>query len=314
MNALSKPSEYSSSQLALIKRTAAAGLTDDEFSLFIELCRRNRLDPFRGEASAIVFSAKSQDKRRVALVVGIDGLRKIADRQDTYAPDEQPPEYEYDDSLKGPTNPLGIVKCTVYVNKLRKGRWFRTPGVAYWDEFCPVVDEWAYDQQAGKRKPTGKKMAGGKWGDMPRHMIAIAAERQALRKGWPDAFGDLYAEEEVERSETEPNAAEAVKNFEKQERLEAMGGANAIMFQFDPNGDLERVPVGKVADRIMAHIEDCGTFSELKLFEQRNRHSLREFWANSQGDALEVRKALDAKLTSLAPVNDDADEPEAAEA
>lgn len=298
MNALAK-TKYSDAQLALIKRTVADGLTNDEFNLFIELCRRNGLDPFRGQASPIVFNAKREDKRRVALVVGIDGLRAIADRQDTYAPDESAPEYEYDESKKGDTNPLGIVKCTVYVNKLRSGRWFRTPGVAYWDEFAPVTDEWAWSDQKGKRAPTGKKTVGGKWAEMPRHMIAIAAERQALRKGWPDAFNDLYAPEEVEKTQEEwTSASEAVERLHAGERAKKIGG-RAITFAVDPNEPLEAWPPGQVADKIMDFLEGAGGVAKIDWFERTNAEALKQFWADNKADALEIKRAIEQRRAEL---------------
>lgn len=297
MNAISKATNYTDSQLALIKRTVANGLSSDEFNMFVELCRRNRLDPFRGQASPVVFNARNAEKRRVALVVGIDGLRAIADRLDTYAPDENPPEYEIDEGRKGPTNPLGIVKCTVYANKLRADRWFRIPGVAYWDEFAPITDEWDWCDQSNKRKPTGKKTVGGKWAEMPRHMIAIAAERQALRKGWPDAFGDVYADEEVARH-VEGDASEAVERLEAGERLKRIGG-RAITFAVDPHQPLEAWPVGQVADRINEFLDGCEMLPRLEWFQSTNREALKQFWSDAPGDAHEVKKAMEAKIAKL---------------
>jgi len=300
MNALAPSSRYSDAQLALIRRTIAADLGGNEFDMFIELCRRNGLDPFRSQASPIVFNAKNADKRRVALVVGIDGLRAIADRQDTYAPDEGEPEYEVDESLKGPANPHGIVKCTVYVNKLRANRWFRTPGVAFWDEFAPVTDEWAWDEQKGKRAPTGKKTLSGKWADMPRHMIAIAAERQALRKGWPDAFNDLYAPEEVARTrEAEwTSASEAVERKAAGERVAKLGGRR-ITFQTDPQEPLVGWAPGEVADRVMEWLEGCGGTAKLDWFTRTNSEALKQFWGENQSEALEVKRAIERRHEEL---------------
>lgn len=294
MNAIVKHTER---QLALIKRTVAAGLSDDEFNMFVELANRNRLDPFRGQVSPIVFNAKNADKRRVALVVGIDGLRTIADRLETYAPDEAKPEYTIDESAKSPANPHGIIDCTVYVYKERKGRWFRVPGTARWDEFCPVTEEWA-DDGTGRRRPTGKKTPGGKWGDMPFHMLAIAAERQALRKGWPDSFADLYAPEEIERGIVDVDASAAVAKLEKDKRLAATGG-RGLMFQFDPQGAIEKIPMGQVHSRLDEFVRDAGPAKRLEWFMEANQAALREFWAESKDEALDIKERADARLASL---------------
>ena len=49
-------------------------------------------------------------------------------------------------------------------------------GEAYWDEFAPIADEWAFDQEERKRKPTGRKVldASGNWAKMPIVMITNA--------------------------------------------------------------------------------------------------------------------------------------------
>jgi phage recombination protein Bet len=288
--------KHSAQQLALIKRTVAAGLSDDEFSMFVELAKRNRLDPFRGQVSPIVFNAKKADKRRVALVVGIDGLRAIADRLGTYAPDEEPPAYVYRDDLKGDTNPLGIESCTVYCNKQRGDRWFRIPGVAHWSEFAPVQDEWGWDDQTGKRKPTGKQTVGGKWAEMPRHMIAIAAERQALRKGWPDSFGDLYAPEEVAREDMDP--IQAIREVERDNRAARIGG-RGIMFQFDPQEPLETVKVGEAHDRLEAWIRDVTIAARLEWFVKTNAAALKQYWSEDADGCLDIRNQIQARLDEL---------------
>lgn len=297
MNAITN---YTGNQLALIKRTVANGLSDDEFRMFIELCKRNQLDPFRGQASPIVFSKNNADKRRVALVVGIDGLRSIADRLATYAPSEDPATYEIDESKKGPLNPHGIVSCTVYVNKLRGDRWFKVPGQAFWEEFAPVTEEWAWNDQDGKRRPTGKKTLSGKWADMPRHMIAIAAERQALRKGWPDAFGETYAPEEVERTRAneEADPVDEISRIEAGERAKKIGG-RAITFQMDPNEPLDAIPLGQIADRVSDFVKQCTSGKRLQWWASTNREALKQFWAEDSGDALEVKRLLETRQKEL---------------
>ena len=46
-----------------------------------------------------------------------------------------------------------IAEKTVPADDMREGGWKRVTGVAYWDEFAPVSDEWA-EGDDGRRRPT----------------------------------------------------------------------------------------------------------------------------------------------------------------
>jgi hypothetical protein len=68
------------------------------------------------------------------------------------------------------------------------------------------------------------------------------------------------------------------------------------------------VPLGQLADRIVAFLrERREDHQALITWRERNRHSLREFWARAPADALGVKqefeKALapDDKPTTAAP-------------
>lgn len=294
---------YADRDLALIRRTVAADCNNDEFDLFIWTARHMGLDPLRRQVYAMVFGKSDPNKRRMSIIVGIDGFRAIAARSGTYRPDEDEASIEYDEALKGPTNPLGIVKAAVRVWKFAHGGWHKTTGVAYWDEFAAVKDEWAFDEAARQRRPTGKQTLDGNWPKMGRVMIAKCAEAQALRKAWPDDFSNVYAPEEIDRSRmSDLLPSEAAAEGEKTERMEKIGASkDTVPMSFDAAGTIEMVPVGRVADRCIAFLRD-NRDEKTTIFEwqMRNRAGLREFWAKSPGDALavkgEVEKALAADL------------------
>ena len=135
---------------------------------------------------------------------------------------------------------------------------------------------------------------------MPRLMLAKVAEALALRKAWPDDFSNVYAAEEVDRTRAaELTAWEAAEAGEADKRLAQIGQGQTILFQFDPNGPLEPVPLGKIADRVAAFVEQNREEpSTVGLFESRNRHALREFWARQPGDALEVKKLIEKAVAA----------------
>jgi hypothetical protein len=83
-------------------------------------------------------------------------------------------------------------------------------------------------------------------------------------------------------------------------RMEKAGMANTLALSFDPHKDLEAVPLGKVADRIFRFLdENREEPSAIALWQSRNRTALREFWARSPTDALEVKKAVERATSAI---------------
>jgi len=294
---------YDARTLSLIKRTVAADCNEDEFNLFIHTARHLGLDPLRRQIYAFVFSKDKPEKRRMSIITAIDGFRAIAERTGNYRPDEEEATFEVDPSLKGPNNPAGLVKATIRVFKYSHGEWHKVTASAHWDEYAPIREEWAYDQEAGKRRPTGRMEldTSGNWGKMPRLMLAKVAEALALRKAWPDAFANVYAHEEIDRSRVvDLLPAEAAAEGAAEERLERIGGGNTILIDWMDNQPLAAVPVGQLADKVMAFIrENKEEPSTIGVWADRNRFALREFWARAPGDALEIKREIEKATASL---------------
>ncbi|WP_370340450.1 phage recombination protein Bet [Shinella oryzae] len=287
-------------QVALVKDTVAKDCNGDEFSLFMEVARAKGLDPFLGQIIPMVFSKDNAAKRKLTIIISRDGQRVIAQRCGDYRPASKPPEYERDKDLISPLNPQGIVSATVYLWKQdqKSGEWYEVAGQAFWEEFAPVSDEWVYDQEAGKRKPTGKKVldSSGNWCRMPRLMIAKCAEMQALRAGWPEQFTGLYDEAEMDRAKVlDMSATEIVEHDRQESRLKAVGAKDAITVTWGDNWTLENVPLGQFADRALEFVKNEPA-EKVAKWRDANREPLREFWARNPGDALEVKKALEAKI------------------
>lgn len=288
------------SQLALVKTTIAKDCNPDEFSLFMEAARSYGLDPFRKQILPMVFNknARDQSKRRLSIIVARDGLRVIAQRCKNYRPASEKAEWETDDALKSPLNPKGLISCTVYLwQQDSRGDWFKVKGEAEWDEFAPITEEWAEDE-SGKRRPTGKKVldASGNWVKMPKVMLEKCAEAQALRAGWPEQFGGLYAEEEMDRAKVlDRDASEIVKAEFEEQRMKRIGAANSITFFWGENYALEAVPVGQLGDRIAEFVAETPA-DPLRKWRDANRVGLQEFWAKAPNDAIEVKKLIEARL------------------
>lgn len=289
--------DLSARQIELVKRTVAADCNNDEFNLFIEVARRVRLDPFRKQITPLVFSKSDPKKRRMSIIIGIDGQRILAQRCGNYRPAEEPTEYVTDDTLKGPLNPNGIVLARVRLwQQDNLGAWFPVSGEAYWQEFAPLKEIWGDNPESGGRRPTGKFTLDdtGNWFRMGRVMISKCATMQALRAGWPDQFDGLYAPEEMDRAKlADIDASEIAEEAASQRRLEAVAGnGRTLIVDWLADGQpLVRVPVGEFADRVVELIAKAP--EKAAVFRDRNRLALQEFWAAAPSDALELKKAIE---------------------
>jgi len=299
-------------QLQLVRETIAAdcnpnnytdpGLkkrAEGDFSLFMEACKSYGLDPFRKQIIPLVFSKNDPKKRKMSIVLTRDGLRVVAQRCGNYRPASDKAEIEYDKELIGPLNPKGIVQATVRLwQQDNRGDWFNVIGEAQWDEFAPITDEWDWDETKGKRQPTGKKAldTSGNWSKMPVVMITKCAEGQALRAGWPDVFSGVYVEEEMDRAVVN-DANEIVHKEEERQRFERIGGLDTITVTWGDNWKLEQVPVGQMADRCLEFIKES-TSEDVVRWSMANQEPLRQFWARAPSDALEVKKAVEARTAA----------------
>jgi phage recombination protein Bet len=303
MNAITRY-DMSPKQISLVKSTIAKDCNDDEFNLFAEVARAKGLDPFLGQIIPMVFSKDKPDKRKLTIIISRDGQRVIAQRCGDYRPASKPPTYKMDKALMSPINPQGIVSATVYLWKQdqKSGEWYEVAGQSFWEEFAPVSDEWVYDQDAGKRKPTGNKVldSSGNWCRMPRLMIAKCAEMQALRAGWPEQFTGLYDEAEMDRAKVlDLSATEIVEQERQDNRMRAIGGKDSITVWWGEEFALENVPDGQFADRVAEHVKSIHP-GKVAKWQDANRAGLQMFWARHPGDALVLKKMIEAAAAKAA--------------
>lgn len=315
------PYDHSDRQIALIRKTVAKDCNADEFNLFVEVARGKGLDPFLGQIIPMVFSKSDAAKRKMTIIISRDGQRVIAQRCGDYRPASKPTQFEFDADLKGPLNPKGIVSATVYLWKKdpQDGTWYEVAGQADWDEFAPVksVSEEGYDwvdtgevwEDSGKPKKkkvpkgdlTQKLDDSGNWAKMPKLMIAKCAEMQALRAGWPAQFSGLYDEAEMDKAKiADLDASDIAAHADEAERMRRIGAADSITVTWGDGWALENIPTGQFADRALEYIEQTPK-AQIDKWQQANRVGLNQFWAKTPGDALAVKKAIEAKLKEPDP-------------
>lgn len=289
-------------QLDLMRRTVASDCSPEEFDLFCEVSRRVGLDPFRKQIYAVVYNKDKPEKRKMSIITAIDGFRAIADRSGKYRPGESEAEYVYDERAKDPkTNPLGIERAVVTVFKLSPdGQWHPLKGTAYWTEFAPLNEIWAYDKDEGKKRPTGEfELPYGNWRKMPRVMIAKCAEAQAIRKGWPEDLAGVYAPEEMERVTIDATASEIAEQAAIEKRLTAIGGKDNLIVMWQPGEPLATVPIGEFGDRCVEFLHGCKDAETITAWQETNKASLNEFWARHKSDALAVKAFAEKRVKEL---------------
>lgn len=285
-------------QVALIRRMNQ-DCNDDEFNQFMHVAAGLGLDPLKKQIYAFVFSKDKPDKRRMSIIVGIDGFRAVAKRSGSYRPDDRSARFVIDPAaVDAARNPLGLISAEVTCYQFAQGAWFPVTAIAYWDEFAPVTEDGTWeDSTTGKRffKGNGKYRldpAKDNWRKMPRVMLAKCAEAQAIRRGWPEDLSAIYSDEEIDRARTiDLTATELAESAEVERRMAMIGGADAILF--DMGDGLERIAIGKAGDTIMEKLRTMQPHEVLQ-WRNMNRIPLQEFWARAKSDALEIKKFCEA--------------------
>jgi phage recombination protein Bet len=269
-----------------------------EFDQFMHVAAQLGLDPLRKQIYAFVFNKDKPDRRRMSIIVGIDGFRSVAKRSGEYRPDNRAPRFTYDPaSANDATNPLGLISAEVSVFQHSHGQWHEVTAVAYWDEFAPIVEggKWVpgEDGRRSFRKDGTMQLDPGKdnWRKMSRLMLAKCAEAQAIRRAWPEDLSAIYSDEELDRARTiDLTATEIAEKAGVEERLAMIGGAEAILF--DMGDGLERVPLEKAADMILERFRGMQPH-EVSQWKNLNRIPLQEFWARNKTDALGLKKEIE---------------------
>jgi phage recombination protein Bet len=285
-------------RLELFRRTVGKELVGSEIDEALEWCELYGANPFVKDIYFFVFDAKDPEKRRVVPVLGVGLYRKIAARTGNYRPDEHPPRFVYDETLKSPLNPTGMVSCEVSVNVYSHGEWHKVTSRLKWEERAPIKEIWSYDETERKRKPSGRFELDPKksnWRTMGETMMAKCTEVDAIRKAWPNETSGSYIAEELDSAQTiEGTATEIAESYATEQRLKQIGAATSVLIQWDANGPIVQVPVGTLGDEAIAwarsHADEPMT---VKLWTERNRYALQEYWGRDKAGALELKKELE---------------------
>lgn len=185
-------SPWSKERAELVRRTICPkGISEDEFALFVEQCKRSGLDPLLKEAFCVARRQNVGNRERPNWVTKYEfqpseaGMLARAERFPDFRGIQASAVFAEDDILVNQGK--GEVHHTFNPAK-RKGALVGAWSRVVRDNKLPVVvwlDFSGYVQQTPL------------WAKIPSNMIEKCARVAALRKAYPEAFGGLYVREEM---------------------------------------------------------------------------------------------------------------------
>lgn len=183
-----QPQELTADKYDLIKKTVAAGTSEDEFRLFVEVCNLTGLNPFARQIYAIMRNVREQDDqgnwltvKRMTIQTGIDGYRLLAARTGQLA--------GIDDPIYDTEEGDHPSRATITVYRWSHGQRMPFSATARWGEYAAVNKD---------GNPTAM------WAKMPWLMLGKVAEALALRRAFPAEITGVYTAEEMDQANNPP--------------------------------------------------------------------------------------------------------------
>lgn len=190
---------WSRERVDLVKRTICPkGISDDEFSLFIEQCKRSGLDPLLKEAFCVARRQNAGSRERPNWVTRYEfqpseaGMLARAERFPDFKGIQASAVFAEDEIIVD----QGRGEVVHRFNPAKRkgslvGAWARVVRegklpVVVWLDFAGYVQQTPL------------------WAKIPTTMIEKCARVAALRKAYPEAFGGLYVREEMPAEDFEP--------------------------------------------------------------------------------------------------------------
>ncbi|MCK9250663.1 MAG: phage recombination protein Bet [Solirubrobacteraceae bacterium] len=178
--------QLSDEQVDLVTRTVAQGADRDELALFLHTAQRMGLDPLAKQIHAVKRWDSKARREVMAIQVGIDGLRLVADRTGTYLGQDGPFWCGDDGQWREVwTSHDPPVAAKVIVRRAIGDHVSSLPAVAHYTEYVATLKGGAPNRM---------------WKEKPALMLAKCAEALALRKAFPADMSGVYTDDEMQQA------------------------------------------------------------------------------------------------------------------
>ncbi len=168
-----------SEKAELLKETLCHELTNQEFELFLHVCKRTKLDPFMKQIFAVKRYDGAAGKKIMTIQTSIDGFRLTAERTGSYSPGKE--------SVFSYNEQGDLVNAISYIKKMTPdGTWHEISGMAFYEEYVQ------------RKKDGGVTVF---WKRMPHVMLAKCAESIALRRAFPAELSGVYTQDEMSQAQ-----------------------------------------------------------------------------------------------------------------
>jgi phage recombination protein Bet len=179
---------FSRDQVELLKTTICRGATDDEFKLFLEVCRNKGLDPFSKQIYAIKRYDSTLKRDVMSFQTGIDGFRSLGESTGKYAGQDEAlwcgPDGIWKDVWLS-EKPPSAAKVSIYRTDFAK----------------PITRIALYREYVQTNREGG---ATSMWSKMPANQLAKCAEALAFRAAFPEKLSGLHTHDEMGQADNPP--------------------------------------------------------------------------------------------------------------
>jgi phage recombination protein Bet len=205
------PDAARSSRFRLLHRTVYPHLDDDAFSLFVEICRERKLNPFAGQLCPQMEFKEDRQRLELTVITTAAAIRLIAQRTGLWL-GESPAQFSGPDGEWKDLWPDGDPPFSARVSVRRKGVAEPVCVPIYYDDVVQRV-----------QNKDGSWRLAKHWRERPRTMMAKCASVASHRAAFAEELANIYSFDEMPAGGKKPALAPEMKPQVSRDLWEQIG-------------------------------------------------------------------------------------------